>query len=272
MAAWFNSDNIVDWQVIMSLGYSGDNNNMILLHCRGNVGGDPLQAYTYDGATYAIASTTTGYSANTWHHAALVQAASNDHAVYIDGGSKGTAAQDSSPANIDSTGISVRATSALGREISGMVAEAAIWNAALTDAEIAALYCNGIGTDPRTVRPGNLVAYWPLTGHDNDLVGGYHLTPYNSPTWAQGPFELTSPGDPLPYFTRRTVPSRRRTEMAEAARMRGLMFSERGDFGQALTDFEKALRLASDDWEHRPQVEADVAALRTWKAEGAKAK
>lgn len=70
----------------------------------------------------------------------------------------------------------------------------------------------------------------------------------------------------------RDAEARRRTEMAEAARMRGLMYSERGDLGQALTDFEKALRLTADDWQHREQVEADVAALRTWKAEGATAR
>ena len=66
----------------------------------------------------------------------------------------------------------------------------------------------------------------------------------------------------------REAEDRRLTEMAEAARMRALMYSERGDFEQALADFEKALSLAREDWEHREQVEADVAALRNWKAEG----
>lgn len=65
---------------------------------------------------------------------------------------------------------------------------------------------------------------------------------------------------------------RRRTEMAEAARMRGLLFAERGQMVQALGDFEEALRLADEDWQHREQVAADVAALRTWKAEGARAR
>jgi tetratricopeptide (TPR) repeat protein len=60
----------------------------------------------------------------------------------------------------------------------------------------------------------------------------------------------------------------RRTEMADAARLRALMYSERGDFSKALSDFEKALSLARDGWEHRAQVEADVAALRTWEAQG----
>ena len=66
--------------------------------------------------------------------------------------------------------------------------------------------------------------------------------------------------------------ARRRTEMAEAARMRGLLFAERGQMTQALGDFEEALRLADEDWQHREQVAADVAALRTWTAEGARAR
>ncbi|MDA1266774.1 MAG: hypothetical protein O2816_16970 [Planctomycetota bacterium] len=64
----------------------------------------------------------------------------------------------------------------------------------------------------------------------------------------------------------------RRTEMADAARMRALMYSERGDFARALQDFEKALFLSSENWTHREQVEADIAAIRNWKAQGAKAK
>lgn len=58
----------------------------------------------------------------------------------------------------------------------------------------------------------------------------------------------------------------RETELAEAARQRGLLKSEDGDFSGALQDFENALQHAASDWEHRDQVEADVAALRTWKA------
>ena len=64
----------------------------------------------------------------------------------------------------------------------------------------------------------------------------------------------------------------RRTEMADAARMRALMYSERGDFERALKDFEKALSLSSENWQHCEQIEADIAAIRSWKAQGGKAK
>jgi tetratricopeptide (TPR) repeat protein len=57
-----------------------------------------------------------------------------------------------------------------------------------------------------------------------------------------------------------------RQEMAEAARMRGLMHSERGEFDQALISFREALERSQLDWEHRPQLVVDVAAIEEWQA------
>jgi len=57
----------------------------------------------------------------------------------------------------------------------------------------------------------------------------------------------------------------RRLQTAEGARLRGLQFSERGDFAHALTAFEEALAFSIPEWEHRSQVERDVEALRAWK-------
>ena len=58
----------------------------------------------------------------------------------------------------------------------------------------------------------------------------------------------------------------RRLQTADGARLRGLRFSERGDFAHALTAFEEALQYSTPDWEHRAQVDRDVEALRAWKA------
>lgn len=58
---------------------------------------------------------------------------------------------------------------------------------------------------------------------------------------------------------------RRDGELAEAARQRGLLYTERGDFPKALRDFERALDLGGPQWEHREQIERDIAALREWK-------
>jgi len=56
----------------------------------------------------------------------------------------------------------------------------------------------------------------------------------------------------------------RKQEMAEAARLRALMHFDRGEYQDALRDFQQALDLASDDWAHRERVMADIKALEAW--------
>ena len=53
----------------------------------------------------------------------------------------------------------------------------------------------------------------------------------------------------------------RMTEMAEAARLRGLMHFDRGDYDKALADFRRSHSLSSPGWEHRPRLEANIEAL-----------
>lgn len=63
----------------------------------------------------------------------------------------------------------------------GRVAEAAIWNVALTASEVAAL---AKGVSPLQIRPASLQAYWPLIGRQSpepDWVGGFNLTLTNAP-------------------------------------------------------------------------------------------
>ena len=54
-------------------------------------------------------------------------------------------------------------------------------------------------------------------------------------------------------------------ELAEAARQRGLMYSERQEYEKALEDFERALELGDPNWSYREEIERDCAALRKWK-------
>ncbi|MCP3919835.1 MAG: hypothetical protein GY711_30235 [bacterium] len=61
------------------------------------------------------------------------------------------------------------------------------------------------------------------------------------------------------------VQHERVTEMADAARVQALIYSERGDFHRALAEFQKSLSLAPEGWEHSERVRADIAALEDWK-------
>ncbi|MHA2064354.1 MAG: LamG-like jellyroll fold domain-containing protein, partial [Candidatus Thorarchaeota archaeon] len=122
--------------------------------------------------------TTTAYSANVWHHACGVSIAANSRAVYIDGGSKGVDTTSGTPLGVDEMYIGTRPDG--NNYVSGMVAHVALWNAALSDTEASVL---AKGYSPLLVKPQNLVCYWPLLRNDNDIVGGYHMTAVNAPTW-----------------------------------------------------------------------------------------
>lgn len=59
-----------------------------------------------------------------------------------------------------------------------------------------------------------------------------------------------------------------RTDLAEAARERGLMLARSGQFEAALRDLRHSLELTTDSWEHRERVLADVAAIENHKEGG----
>jgi len=72
-----------------------------------------------------------------------------------------------------------------GTYVDGSIAEAAMWNVALSDGEVAEL---ATGIRPMRVRPQNIVSYWPcVRDQDYDIVGGYDMTPINSPTISAHP-------------------------------------------------------------------------------------
>jgi len=81
----------------------------------------------------------------------------------------------------------------------GAVAEAAIWQGALGDSDLAQL---AAGYSPLLVRSQDLIAYWPLGGpfgnNDQDHSGnGFDLTAYGDPTWADHP-PIVYPQPPEP--------------------------------------------------------------------------
>lgn len=173
MSAWFNSDDIGAHQVLIGLTDFSVVTQYILLIAAGLTGGDPVQAIK-EGAGSVTASTSTGFSANTWHHAAGVFAAVADTRVYIDGGSKGTSAVASTPSGLDTTTLgSLRRSAGSLWHMSGRIAEAAIWNIALSDAEVAVL---AEGYSPLLVHPQNLVFYAPLVRELVEPIGGVTLT------------------------------------------------------------------------------------------------
>lgn len=186
MAGWFNTNDVSNPTTVLSISTTTSANHYHWLALMGSVGGDPVR-YAVRGTSERIADSTTGFSVNTWHHACGVGTNATDRAAFIDGGSKGTNAGNMTPSGMDTTTIGVRDDDTINRGMSGLIAEAAVWDVALTDAEVAIL---GAGLSPLFVRPSSLVAYWPIIGRyspEIDVVGGFNLTLTGPPTVADHP-------------------------------------------------------------------------------------
>ena len=165
LASWFRSDDATVGQSILGV-FNSTLDAWFRIEIRGDVAGDPVRIECVN-VSNANAATSTGYSANTWHHACGVVASATSRTAYIDGGSAVTDTTNQAvPGGLDTTAIArrVRAGGLNDFYFSGNIAESAIWSAALDAGEIAAL---AKGFSPLLIRPQSLAAYWPLGGNDS---------------------------------------------------------------------------------------------------------
>lgn len=183
MACWFFSDSLTIDQSAISITRSGTETNVFSLRIAGARAGDPIQAVTA-GAQWKEASTTTSYLANTWQHACGIWGGVNDRRAFLGGGSKGIETTSQTPAGLDRTSVGRLTRLTPANYMSGMVAEAAIWDLSAWPGATDADKANNFETIlPGLVKgfsplcyPLGLVAYWPLIRGLNDKVGGYNLT------------------------------------------------------------------------------------------------
>src|SRR3990167_238863 len=136
-----------------------------------------LSAQTVNNGSAATA-TSTALSANVWRHAAGVIASATSRTAYRNGVAGTEETTSKTPATTpDTTNIGARIlrdASVNNPATLTTIAESAIWNAALTAAEILQL---SLGYSPLFVRPESLVAYYPLirgdsSGNEPDYMGG----------------------------------------------------------------------------------------------------
>lgn len=175
VACWFKVDTDAEAHVLTCLG-NGTDSEIMRLSASFDGTGDPLRfRATTTGGTQSNIDSTTGASLSTWHHACMVAASSSNRSVYLDGGSKATVASGTrtiSGATLFAIGAQYQAGT-YSADTNGKIAHVAIWDIALSDAEVAQL---AAGDNPLTVQSGNLIAYWPLTADLVDLVGALTLT------------------------------------------------------------------------------------------------
>lgn len=198
MACRFKLDSAAGEYALTSL-WDSATASFASLRADGDSPGDPLFGSLYDQVADedVLATTSSGYTANAWHHGAAVFPDVANSAVYIDGGSKGTgnnAASTSVP--LDRTSIGYL-TPGFEKYCDGSIAWAAYWSLALSDAQVASL---AAGYSPLQIAPQALVAFYPLGGlhiaNDKDIVGGLDLTAQNAPTWDDHPPGLIYPSGP----------------------------------------------------------------------------
>ncbi len=179
LAAWFKPDIATARMSVIGLDNTGSSNSWFHLELQGDQVGDPLAARQSGDIGDNAALSTTGFSTAAWQHGCAVFASNASRAVYLNGANKGT-----NTGNSGSGGAAPNQTS-IGKlqgsfgsfqRFDGAIAELAVWNAALTDEEAAAL---AKGVSPLLIRPASLVFYAPLlagASPEQDLRGRRELT------------------------------------------------------------------------------------------------
>jgi hypothetical protein len=106
----------------------------------------------------------------TWHHVCVVATSSSDVDVYFDG-TKTDGNPALTPAGMNVTMFGENSNDAA--DFTGSVGQAAVWDVALSGANVTAL---AGGDNPLAVSASDLVAYWPMTADATDSVGSFDLT------------------------------------------------------------------------------------------------
>jgi len=138
---------------------------------------------------------------NTWNHVGAVYAADQERVVYLDGTNSGSNTTESASFDFDDVLGSAGATFRLGsrqdssRHFNGLITQVAVWNIALSDAQMASL---GAGKKPSEIASANLRGYWPGNTYEDggnvyleDFSGNnYDLLLVNAETSADEPAML----------------------------------------------------------------------------------
>lgn len=158
---------------------------------------DDVRAITRDPAGTVSARSSIPWTVNTWNHVTGVWATTSDRRALLAGGNKGTNATNRTAAGLDKTAIGVSADVTPVDYMSGRIAEVGVWNltnwpgATASDKadefERVAVPALALGYSPLFFQLG-LVAYWALIqDEDQDRVGGYDMTAFNTPSIAAHP-------------------------------------------------------------------------------------
>jgi len=187
-AGWVNTDDVTHDSMIVSCGNSGGG-DYFGLYVAGATAGDPINMITRGVAAGYAASSTSGVTANTWHHAVGQVVSATEYYAYIDGANRGSNNQNAGAITVNRTSIGVSADNTPYAYCSGAIAEPVIYDCLLSYWAIRAL---ARGVPPWMIYPNHWLGFWLPMGHayrsDRDFSRNrIHMTAYNAPLWTLPP-------------------------------------------------------------------------------------
>lgn len=157
-SCWFYTNVTDSYQRIISLEVVGVETGWALFIGKGKT---PYVNFASNiSGVGSIANSRIFYSTGVWQHACGINESTTSRAAFLNGANKGTNTDSSNPTGVNQTRIGAAAYQ-IKTYFNGKLAEAAVWNAILSDIEVQAL---GNRISPIRIRPGNLVFYSPLYG------------------------------------------------------------------------------------------------------------
>lgn len=179
-ACWYRPTTLQQNELI-SIAVNGATNNHFSIACQA---AGQIQANARD--TAAAQSVTTGILvAGTWAHCGAVFASTTSRTAYLNGVAATVDTTSVNPAGMNETLIGTGENNS--KRANGDIAEAAIWNVALSTTDMLAL---AAGVCPLLIRPNALVFYSPLQGQaspEPDFRGRFDMTLNASPVYAVHP-------------------------------------------------------------------------------------
>lgn len=167
--AWFLPNTASQTSFLLSIADTATSTNQWLMFYRSN---NIIRGIS-NGGGQKNADTTNSATLNAWNMAAMVFTSATDRKVVLnaDFANEGTNTESSTPTGLDNTTLGAHLqNSQQFSSIDFLIAHVAVWDVALTDDEITAL---NRGAFPHEVRPGALLAHWPLWGnHSPEIVHG----------------------------------------------------------------------------------------------------
>ena len=208
VSAWFKADDPTAPGYIIARGESFDTDQM---QYSLSVSGWPA-AREYLGAWFEdsganssddnFLTSTSKINAGQWYFGVVTRSTNGDYRLYIDGNLEASSTGTSAPETIthfNAIGVRTNSLDKYEEYFDGAIKEAAIWDTALSAAQITALYNSGTPIDASNnsgnyISSSSLKGYWRLnesTGSTaSDLSGNGNDGTIHGATWGEGPGQV----------------------------------------------------------------------------------